>query len=129
MRAPIAVLIFMMELLGAEVMANEIQWLIGLAVGLGSTFTVALIAAFRSLSTSQKSAEDRLGAAIKDGDDQLHERVNRVRDEYVRRVDLDDHVRQLRDGMKEMRDETREGLKGTNHRLDQVLAVLAQDKK
>lgn len=110
-------------------MAGEIQWLIGLAVGLGSTFTVALIAAFRSLSTSQKSAEDRLATAIKDGDDQLHERVNRVRDEYVRRVDLDDHVRQLRDGMKEMRDETREGLKETNKRLDQVLAVLAQDKK
>lgn len=110
-------------------MTGEIQWLIGLALGLGSTFTVALITAFRSLSSFQKSAEDRLGAAIKDGDDQLHERVNRVRDEYVRRVDLDDHVRQLRDGMKEMRDETRDGLKETNKRLDQVLAVLAQDKK
>lgn len=58
-----------------------------------------------------------------------HDRVNRVRDEYVRRVDLDDHVKQLREGMKEMRDETREGLKETNKRLDQVLAVLAQDKK
>ncbi len=55
--------------------------------------------------------------------------MNRVRDEYVRRVDLDDHVKQLRDGMKEMRDETREGLKETNKRLDQVLAVLASDKK
>jgi len=55
--------------------------------------------------------------------------VNRVRDEYVRRVDLDDHVKQLREGMKEMRDETREGLKETNKRLDQVLAALAQDKK
>ncbi|ASV84074.1 hypothetical protein CES85_4866 [Ochrobactrum quorumnocens] len=80
--------------------------------------TVALIATFRSLS-----------ASIKAGDDQLHERVNRVRDEYVRRVDLDDHIKQLRVGMKEMRDETREGLKETNKRLDQVLAVLAQDKK
>jgi len=28
-----------------------------------------------------------------------------------------------------MRDETREGLKETNKRLDQVLAVLASDKK
>lgn len=32
-------------------------------------------------------------------------------------------------GMKEMRDETRGGLKEKNKRLDQVLAVLAQDKK
>lgn len=110
-------------------MANELQWLIGLAVGLGSTFTIALITAFRSLSTSQKSAEDRLGAAIKDGDDQLHERVNRVRDDYVRRVDLDGHVSQLREGMKELKDETRDSAKETNKRLDQVLAVLAQDKK
>ncbi|KAA9370912.1 hypothetical protein [Ochrobactrum quorumnocens] len=100
------------------VMGEDIKWLIGLAVSLGGTFTVALIATFRSLS-----------ASIKAGDDQLHERVNRVRDEYVRRVDLDDHVKQLRVGMKEMRDETREGLKETNKRLDQVLAVLAQDKK
>jgi hypothetical protein len=99
-------------------MGDDIKWLIGLAVSLGGTFTVALIATFRSLS-----------ASIKAGDDQLHERVNRVRYEYVRSVDLDDHVKQLRIGMKEMRDETREGLKETNKRLDQVLAVLAQDKK
>ena len=110
-------------------MSGEIQWLIGLAVGLGSTFTIALIAAFRSLSGSLKSAEDRLGAAIKAGDDQLHERVNRVRDEYVRRVDLDDHVKQIRDSVRELRDESREASRGTNTRLDQVLAVLAQDKK
>jgi CHASE3 domain sensor protein len=110
-------------------MGEDIKWLIGLAAGLGGTFTVALIATFRSLSASMQNGEDRLAASLKEGDDQLHERVNRVKDEYVRRVDLDDHVRQLRDGMKEMRDETREGLKETNKRLDQVLAVLAQDKK
>lgn len=59
----------------------------------------------------------------------MHDGVNRVRDEYVKCIDLDDHVRQLRVGMKEMGDETREGLKETNKRLDQVLVVLAQDKK
>ncbi|MDH7787629.1 uncharacterized protein YlxW (UPF0749 family) [Ochrobactrum sp. 19YEA23] len=99
-------------------MSEDLKWLMGTAVTLIVFFSGALIAAFRSLSKSQK-----------DGDDQLHDRVNRVRDEYVRRVDLDDHVKQLRDGMKEMRDETREGLKETNKRLDQVLAVLASDKK
>lgn len=99
-------------------MGEDIKWLIGLAAGLGGTFTVALIATFRSLSSS-----------IRDGDNQLHERVNRVRDEYVRRVDLDDHVKQLRDSVRELRDETREASRGTNTRLDQVLAVLAQDKK
>ncbi|MCK4206709.1 hypothetical protein J3U99_18185 [Brucella pituitosa] len=35
----------------------------------------------------------------------------------------------LSDGMKKMRDQIGEGLKETNKRLNQVLAVLAQDKK
>ena len=108
-------------------MASEIRWLSRLAVGLESTFTIAMIAAFRPLSTSQKSADDRLRAAIKDEDDQLHERVNRVRDDYVRRVDLDDHVRQLREGMKEMRDEDRKLLKESKKRIDQVLSFFAKE--
>ncbi|WP_273795179.1 hypothetical protein [Brucella intermedia] len=99
-------------------MNADLQWLIGTALGLATFFGGALLTTFRSLS-----------AAIKNGDDQLHERVNRVRDEYVRRVDLDDHIRQLRDSMKEMRDETREGQKEMNKRLDQLLAMLAQEKK
>ncbi|PRA48156.1 hypothetical protein CQ062_22385 [Ochrobactrum sp. MYb68] len=118
MRAQTDVLIFMMGWRRYKVMGDDIKWLIGLATGLGGTFTVALIATFRSLSSS-----------IREGDNQLHERVNRVRDEYVRRVDLDDHVKQLRDSVRELRDETREASRGTNTRLDQVLAVLAQDKK
>lgn len=96
------------------VMGDDIKWLIGIAV----TFGLALIAAFRSLSSSMKA-----------GDDALHERINRTRDDYVRRVDLDGHVSQLREGMKELKDETRDSAKETNKRLDQVLAVLAQDKK
>ena len=82
------------------------------------SFIVALIASFRSLA-----------ASIKTGDDALHERINRTRDDYVRRVDLDGHINQLRDGMKELKEESRESAKETNKRLDQVLAALAQDRK
>ncbi|MBC8718714.1 hypothetical protein [Ochrobactrum sp. Marseille-Q0166] len=85
------------------VRGDDIKWLIGIAV----TFGLALIAAFRSLSASMKA-----------GDDALHERINRIRDDYLRRVDLDGHVSQLRDGMKELRDETRDSAKETNKRLD-----------
>lgn len=107
---------------------DDLRWLIGTTITLATFFGGALIASFRSLSHAQKTAEDRLGAAIKDGDDQLHERVNRVRDEYVRRVDLDGHVSQLREGMKELKDETRESARGMNKRLDQVLDALVRDK-
>ena len=65
------------------------------------------------------------------GDGGRYQMVNRnIRiDDYVRRVDLDGNVNQLRDGMKELKDESREGARETNKRLDQVLAALAQDKK
>lgn len=82
------------------------------------SFVIASVAAFRSLS-------DKIYA----GDHQHNERINRTRDAYVRRVDLDDHVKQLRDSVRELRDETREASRGTNTRLDQVLAVLARYKK
>ena len=99
-------------------MGEDTKWLIGISVSMVISFIIALIGSFRSLS-----------ASIKDGDDALHERINRTRDDYVRRVDLDGNVNQLRDGMKELKDESREGARETNKRLDQVLAALAQDKK
>ena len=99
-------------------MGEDIKWLIGISASMAASFIIALIASFRSLS-----------ASIKTGDDALHERINRTRDDYVRRVDLDGHINQLRDGMKELKEESRESAKETNKRLDQVLAALAQDRK
>lgn len=80
-------------------MAEDIKWILATAADVCMPFAIALIATFTSLS-----------ASIKDGDDKLHERVNRVRDEYVKRVDLDDHIRHLRDSMRDMRAEEREGM-------------------
>lgn len=51
---------------------------------------------------------------IRTGDDQLHSRINQVRDEYVRRGD----VRELRENLKE-----------TNKRLEQLMSMLSQDTK
>lgn len=99
-------------------MGDDLNWLIGISASMAASFIIALIASFRSLA-----------ASIKAGDDALHERINRTRDDYVRRVDLDGHINQLRDGMKELKEESRESAKETNKRLDQVLAALAQDRK
>ena len=99
-------------------MGEDIKWLIGISASMAASFIIALIASFRSLA-----------ASIKTGDDALHERINRTRDDYVRRVDLNGHINQLRDGMKELKEESRESAKETNKRLDQVLAALAQDRK
>jgi septal ring factor EnvC (AmiA/AmiB activator) len=65
-------------------MGEELKWLIGI----GITF---MIAAFTAIST----ALYRTNAAMKAGDDRLHERVNKVREDYVRRDDLDKHLTRL----------------------------------
>jgi low affinity Fe/Cu permease len=99
-------------------MTSETQWLIGLAVTIIVAFGTVLITAFRSLTNSREV-----------GDSQLHERINRVRDEYVRRVDLDSHLHRLDEAVKELRDETREGTRETNRRLDAVLSALTPVKR
>ncbi len=58
--------------------------------------------------------------AIKAGDDQLHERVNRTRDEYVRRDDLDQHIRRIEKSVEEMRVEMREHRRA-DEKLDATL--------
>lgn len=55
----------------------------------------------------------------------MHHRINQVRDEYVRRVEFDTYFDLLREDVRELR----EDLKGTSKRLDQLKAVLAQEKK
>lgn len=70
-----------------------------------------------------------LSATIKGGDDQLHERINRVRDEYEKRVDHDAQMNEIKMNIKEIRDELRDGTKETNKRLDQVLAALVYERK
>ncbi|MEQ9245374.1 MAG: hypothetical protein RLO21_05235 [Nitratireductor sp.] len=65
-------------------MSDEVKWLIGLAVGL-STF------AFGAIST----ALYRLNSVMKANDDKIHERINRVRDDYVRRDDLERHLQRM----------------------------------
>ncbi|TLP48751.1 hypothetical protein FDK21_03575 [Cohaesibacter sp. CAU 1516] len=66
-----------------------------------------------------------LSKQIRDGDDRLHERVNRIRDEYVRRDDLHQHIGRIDQGLKDMRDESRQENAQINRRLDDLLAKLS----
>lgn len=98
-------------------MSSEIQWLIGVAVTLIIFFGGTLIATFRSLTAAREA-----------GDNTIHDRINRVHDEYVRRVDHDGQLTRTDDAIKELLDEMREGQRETNRRLDAVLAALAPGK-
>lgn len=103
---------------------DELQWLIGVSVTVLLAIATMLIAAFRALSGKIEKGNSELAKGIKDGDDHLHERVNRVRDEYVKRVDLDGHMTRMETNVKELRDENREGTREINRRLDTVLSTL-----
>ncbi|TPN57178.1 hypothetical protein [Mesorhizobium sp. B1-1-7] len=85
-------------------------------IGIAGTI-VAIIGA---IVASHRSTGDK----IQKGDDALHERINRVRDEYVRRVDLDGHMARMETSVKDLRDENREGTREINRRLDQVLTTI-----
>lgn len=88
-----------------EMTVSDLQWLIGTAVGVVLAVAGIAITALHAVNTRL----DNVVEQIKAGDDQLHERVNRVRDDmangYVRRVDLDSHMKRTDDTLKEMRDD------------------------
>ena len=55
-------------------------------------------------------------------------RVNRVKDEYVRRVDLDGHIVRLDRSVNALAAEMRNSTVATNQRLDAILAHFASQK-
>ncbi len=70
-------------------------------------------------------ARDRqITRMIADGDKELHARVNRVREDMVRRSDLDGHLLRVDEAIKELRSELRESRKETTMRLDAILAAV-----
>lgn len=91
---------------------SELQWLVGTA----ATFILAIagiaIGAFRAVSNRIDSAVEKMQKAVKEGDDHLHDRISRVRDDmsenYVRRVDLDSHMKRIDDTQKEIRDDVKQ---------------------
>ncbi len=94
-------------------MNDDWRWLIGIDVGVATSYCIALFTMYRVLSSTMRAA-----------DDALHSRINQVRDEYVRRIEFDTHFNLLRDDVRELR----EDLKETNKRLDQLMSVLAREK-
>lgn len=92
-------------------MEEDFKWLVGILVGFA-----AMIGGFIT-------RDRQMARQIREGDDSLHDRINRVKDEYVRKDDLDQTVRRLETGMKEMRDEIRHNNTETTKRLDQLLAA------
>lgn len=71
-------------------------------------------------------------SAIKSGDDVLHERVSRVREDmnvgYVRREDLDGHLVRIERSIGDLRADMKDERKETHQRLDLLITALSKDK-
>ena len=110
-----------------------IEWsvLIGV-VGLVVAIVGGIIARDRAIVKMIHNNSDEASKAIKEGDDTLHERINRTRDEmhdqFVRRADLDGHLSRIEKGVTDLRAEMQTERRETNSRLDAVLQAVAGKK-
>lgn len=95
---------------------SELQWIVGTALALTAAMAAIAVGSFRAMGNKLDAAVGQLRQSMqqqetymKNGDDALHDRVNRLRqdvsDNYVRRVDLDGHLKRIDDTMKEVRDD------------------------
>lgn len=94
-------------------MSEEVKWLIGVEITIALAVFGVVIAAFYRLSDS-----------IRKGDDDLHARINDVREEYVRRSDLDGHMLRIDTAMRDLKSDMKEQHRDTQSRLDAVLGAL-----
>ena len=97
-------------------MGDDLKWIVTVAIGIATVIGGLLMRDRHMLATIRKGDEDALRHS-REGDDRLHERINRVRDEYVRR---DDHDRS-QDALRELLMDIRQGQAELNRRIDQVL--------
>ena len=95
-------------------MDADIKWLIGILITVAIAFALMLIAAFRNLSSKWSTSAATLHQKIEDGDKSIIEKIDAVKENYVRRDDLDGHIQRLdqtvndlRREQKELRDEQR----------------------
>lgn len=58
----------------------------------------------------------------------LHTRINRVRETYVRRDDLDGHIQRLESEMKQLRADQKEASKSVSNQLDRLFDMLTHQR-
>lgn len=93
-------------------MDENVKWLLGFILTIG-----AGLAGYTRHVAGQ----------IKDGDDNLHARVNQIKDDYVKRTDHESALARMEQAMRDMRAEMKEDHKATTARLDLLISKLAGD--
>lgn len=107
---------------------DEFGWILPVSL---AWFT-ALVGAFWRLVGMIQRVEKDLAASASE----LHDRVNRVREDMVKKADLDGHLNRMSDDMREMRNnqsdaakEQRDANQATNKRLDELMDAITSGRK
>lgn len=77
-------------------MEADLKWVVGVGISLIIALATTIIGSFRNLASR-----------ITSGHSDLHGRIDKVKDDYVRRDDLDGHIRRLERSVSELREEMR----------------------
>lgn len=83
---------------------------------------VAIILALITIVTGAVIRDRQLMNSINEGRSELHDRINTVKENYVRRDDLKD----IKNLIKQYREEQRIETRGTNRRIDEVLVIISK---
>lgn len=107
-------------------MSQEVwMWAIGVFITLSLGWGTLLIAAFTRLSGLVASLREDVDRKKADSDAQL----DRIRADFVRRVDLDNHIQRLGEDVRDLRSELQTNNSAINQRLDAMLAALIAANK
>lgn len=106
-------------------MGDDLKWFIGIFVAMFS-LVGGIVARDRQVSkaitTGDQANNDKAERQVAD----LHERINRVREDYVRRADLDGHIQRLDHSVELLRADVKESRAEMNHRLDNIITAISK---
>ena len=92
-------------------MEADLKWIAGIGISLALALATTLVGAFRNLN-SKISISNR----------ELYARIDRIKEHYVRRDDLDGHLQRIDTSLHEIRDEMR-------HNNEKIMQAIENSKK
>lgn len=105
-----------------------------IAVSAGGVLTPVILAAMArdrtlftmigSVKADVSKVKTEVGQQIKSAVDPVHERINRVRDEFVRRDDLEGHLNRWEKQFDDLRAEMRRNNENLNTQLSEIAKLL-----
>lgn len=102
------------------------EWLVVLLAvgGLLTPIILASMARDRTLVSMIAAGRDASEKAIQMASDLIHDRINRIRDDYVRRDDLQGHLVRIDKQFDDMRAHIQRGQETTEKKLDAIQSML-----